>query len=130
MQSVGASRGGNCLAIASVKPRQLVAVPYLAVFVLQGVWHGLLPGPSGNRSWTLAMLAALPLVLPLAGILAGRVRSMTWGGYLLVLYFIVGVMEAWSNSAQRAPALAQVTLVLLYVGCLVWFIRRNRAADQ
>jgi uncharacterized membrane protein len=103
-----------------------VAVLYLAVFVLQGVWHGLLPGPSGNQNWTLALLAALPLVLPLAGILAGRVRSMVWGGYLLVLYFTFGVMEAWSNAAQRAPALAQVALVLLYVACLVWFTRQNR----
>ena len=130
MQSAGAPRGGNCLAIASVKPQHLVAVPYLAILVLQGVWHGLLPGPAGNQNWTLALLAALPLVLPLAGILAGRVRSMTWGGYLLVLYFIIGVMEAWSNPGQRTSALAQAALVLLYVVCLLWFIRRNRPADQ
>lgn len=109
-----------------MKPQRLVAVFYLAVFVLQIVWHGFLPEPSGNQNWALALLAALPLALPLAGILAGRVRSMTWGGYLLVLYFTIGVMEVWSNPAQRAPALAQVTLVLLYVACLVWFTRRNR----
>jgi uncharacterized membrane protein len=44
---------------------------------------------------------------------------MVWGGYLVVLYFVVGVMEAWSNPPQRFLALLQVGLTLLYVMLLV-----------
>lgn len=99
---------------------------YLAVLLLQVVWHGFLPAPAGNQNWLLVLVAALPLLLPLNGILKKRVRSMTWGGYLLVFYFVVGIMEAWSNPAQRASALAQVSLVLVYVTFLVIFARRGR----
>ncbi|MGH8033585.1 MAG: DUF2069 domain-containing protein [Lysobacterales bacterium] len=110
-------------------PQRLVAVFYLAVIVLQLTWHGALPQPGGNRNWTLALLAALPLILPLQGILSGRLSSMTWGGYLLVIYFTFGVMEVWSNPAQRWPALIQVALVVLYVSSLVWLARRKRPAS-
>ena len=98
---------------------------YLAVMALQVTWHALLPEPGGNRNWMIALATVLPLFIPLSGILAGRVRSMTWGGYMLVFYFTLGVMEAWSNPLQRIPALTQVALVLFYVASLVWMVRRN-----
>lgn len=101
------------------------AVCYLAILVLQAVWFGMLPAPLGKQSWELALLATLPLLLPLRGILAGTIRSMTWGGYLLVFYFVIGVMEAWSNPAQRTPALLQTALALLYVTCLTLLTRRR-----
>lgn len=104
------------------------AVCYLAILVLQPVWLGILPAASGKHSWGLALAATAPLLLPLRGILAGKVRSMTWGGYLLVFYFVIGVMEAWSNPAQRTPALLQTVLAPLYVTFLVLLIRRPQQA--
>jgi uncharacterized membrane protein len=67
----------------------------------------------------LAIIAVLPLLLPAAGIWAGSVRSWTWGGYLAMLYFVVGIMEAWSNPPQRWPALIQVALVVAYVALTI-----------
>lgn len=98
---------------------------YALVLLLQVAWHWLLPQPQGNRNWVLAVIATLPLLLPVAGILAGRVRSMTWGAYLLVLYFVLGIMEAWSNPPQRILALSQVALTLLYFTCLLVLVRRK-----
>jgi uncharacterized membrane protein len=92
---------------------------YVAIFFLQPIWHGLLPVPMGNQSLALTLLSTSPLVIPLGGILLQQMRSMIWGGYLVVLYFIVGVMEAWSNPPQRFLALLQVGLTLLYVMLLV-----------
>ena len=99
---------------------------YLAMLMLQPVWHGVLPALSGNPSWTLALVATLPLLLPLRGILGGNLRSMTWGSYLLVFYLVVGVMEAWSSTPDRAAALFQTALALLYVICLVLLSRNLR----
>lgn len=93
---------------------------------LQFLWHALLPQPMGNRSWLLAVIAATPLFLPLRGLLAGSLRSMTWAGYLVMLYLIVGVMEAWSNPAQRIPALAQTLLVVVFVASLLKFSRSEQ----
>ena len=101
-----------------------VVLSYIGVILLQIVWHAVLPPPAGNRLVWLAVLAALPLLVPLRGIWKKQIRSMTWGGYLLVFYLVVGIMEAWSNPQQRIPASVQVVLILLFVIFLVLFTRQ------
>ena len=103
--------------------RTLVSGSYLALIALQPLWHALLPPPHGAGNVWLALVATAPLLLPLKGLLAGSLRSMTWAGYLSMLYLVVGVMEAWANPAQRIPALAQVILVVLFVASLLAFSR-------
>ena len=103
-----------------------VALAYLALLFLQPVWHALLPTPLGAESWWLALVATVPLLLPLRGILKGSIRSMTWGGYLLVLYLVVGIMEAWSNPPQRLPALLQTALVTFCIYNMLRFSSERR----
>ena len=103
-----------------------VALAYLALLFLQPVWHALLPTPLGAESWWLALAATLPLLLPLRGVLKGNIRSMTWGGYLLVLYLVVGIMEAWSNPPQRLPALLQTVLVTFCIYSMLRFSSERR----
>jgi len=98
---------------------------YLALLLLQPTWHFLLPGPWGSQNWILALVASLPLLLPIAGIAAGRSRSMTWGGFLAVLYFVIGVVEAWANPGQRIPACVQIVLSLGYCAALVIYSRQG-----
>ena len=98
-----------------------VVLAYLALLILQPVWHALAPIPLGAESWWLALVATGPLLLPLRGILKGSIRSMTWGGYLLVFYLVVGVMEAWSNPPQRIPALLQLALVTYCIYSMLRF---------
>ena len=103
-----------------------VALAYLALLFLQPVWHALLPTPLGAESWWLALVATVPLLLPLRGVLKGNIRSMTWGGYLLVLYLVVGIMEAWSNPPQRLPALLQTALVTFCIYSMLRFSSERR----
>jgi len=104
----------------------VVTWSYFALLILQPVWHTLLPQPFGAVSWRLGLLAAIPLIFPLKGILSGSMRSMTWGGYLLLLYLVVGIMEAWSNPPQRVPALIQTALVVICIWGILAFSRENR----
>jgi len=104
----------------------LVSGSYLALIVLQTVWHFLLPPPGGASSWILALVATIPLLLPVKGVFSGSLRSMTWAGYLVMLYLIIGVMEAWANPPQRIPALLQVLIVILFVGSVLGFSRSGR----
>ena len=106
------------------KHHALVVCAYIALLILQPIWHFLLPEPRGAGLWWLGLLAVIPLSLPLKGILRGSIRSMTWGGYLLILYGVVGIMEAWSNPPQRIPAMIQIALVVL---CLLGMLRFNPA---
>ena len=96
--------------------RFLTRASYAGLLVLQPAWHALLPPPAGAGSWPLAAVATLPLLLPLKGVWHGSLRAMTWAGYLLMLYLVVGVMEGWANPPQRLPALLQVALVALFIG--------------
>lgn len=107
--------------------QRLVTASYLALIALQPAWHALLPPPAGAGSWLLACVATVPLLLPLRGLLQGSLRSMTWAGYLVMLYLVIGVMEAWSNPPQRLAALLQVALVVVYVASLLVFSRQAPA---
>jgi len=104
----------------------MMLAAYLAVLVWQPVWHWLLPPPLGAGNAWLALIACVPLLIPLRGFLRGNYRSMIWAGLLLMLYFTIGVMETWSNPNQRLPALVQVMLALFY---LFAFRMRNLRRD-
>ena len=127
MQGAGATRRTDRHALAAVIPCAIWS--YLAIVALQPLWHGVLPAPWGQHNWLLALTATLPLLLPLRGIIAGKVRSMTWGGYVLVFYFVIAVMEAWSSPAERIAAVLQIALTCLYVTCLVVLTQRLRRVD-
>ena len=105
---------------------RLAGGAWVALILLQPTWHGLLPPPLGANSWALAAVATVPLLLPARGVLAGSLRTMTWAGYLAMLYLVIGVMEAWANPPQRVPALVQVALVALFVAGTLAFSRPGR----
>lgn len=104
---------------------QSARIAWLCLAGLQVIWLALLPPPAGPGNVLLAALAVVPLLLPLAGVWRGALRSLTWAGYLSMLYLVIGVMEAWANPPQRPPALLQVLLVAVFVGSVLRFSRRN-----
>ena len=104
----------------------LVRGAYLGLLLLQPIWLYALPPPLGPRSWVLAAIATLPLLLPLPGVWRGSLRSMTWAGYLSMLYLVIGITEAWANPAQRSPAVAQVILVTAYILAVLRFSGAGR----
>jgi len=97
---------------------------YLGMLAWQVIWHGLLPPPWGSQNLWLSVVACLPLLIPLAGLARKHYRSMIWAGLILMLYFTIGVMEAWSNPPQRLPALIQISLAVFY---LLAFKKRNQS---
>jgi uncharacterized membrane protein len=94
----------------------------------QGFWHALLPQPAGNTSARLALILLIPLVLPLWGVIKGVHRTMVLAGFLLLLYFVGGITEAWSTPPQRWPALVQTFLCAGYFTALVLWSRQLRRA--
>jgi uncharacterized membrane protein len=99
---------------------RLLQASWLGLLAWQVAWHALLPTPYGSRNWILAGLAIAPLVALSPGVLRGTPRARFWSLLLVMLYFIVGVVEAWSNSGQRLAAAAQVFLCLSYfIGLLL-----------
>ena len=104
--------------------RRLMLFCWWSLTALQLAWHGLVPPPTGNQNWILASIALAPLLLLARPVLKGGVRGQFWGMLLVMLYFMAGVTEAWSNPDQRVPAVLQVVACLGYFSAMVWLNRR------
>jgi uncharacterized membrane protein len=65
-------------------------------------------------------LKALPLLLPLFGILRGKRYTHQWTSLLALVYVIEGVVRAYSDQgASQWLAVTETTLaILLFAGCL------------
>ena len=97
---------------------------YLALIACQWIW---LSGITSGREpqWLLAVVFMAILAIPLPGILKTQSKSLVWGGFLVLLLFVVGVMEAWADPGVRIIALVQVALSCAY-GYGLWTRGRNR----
>lgn len=72
-------------------------------------------------------LKALPLALPLAGILRGRRYTYQWSSLLILAYFAEGTVRAWSETGlPQKMALLEVALSLLFFCAAVGYARLTR----
>ena len=78
---------------------------------------------------SLIALKALPLALPLPGVLAGRRYTYQWSSLLILAYFAEGATRAWAESGiGRTLALAEVALSLAFFAATVSYARLTRAS--
>lgn len=106
--------------------RAAAAAALIALLLLCLAWElwlaPLRPGGS------LLALKALPLTLPLAGILQGRRYTYQWSSLLIVGYFAEGVMRAWAEAAPaRYLAATEIALSVLFFCAAVSYARLVRA---
>ncbi len=93
-----------------------------ALFVLCLLWElwlaPLRPGGS------LIALKALPLLLPLPGILRGRRYTFQWSSLLILAYFAEGATRAWSERGlSQLLAGAEIILSLVFFAAVVVYAR-------
>jgi len=105
---------------------------YLLLIGLTLAWEGWLV-PQGPPGFWLT-LKSLPLLVPLFGLLRGRLRSHLNASLLLLLYLTEGLVIVWTEAgravASRALmslALAEVLLTLLFFVCATFYVRARRA---
>lgn len=73
-------------------------------------------------------LKALPLALPLSGVVKGRRYTYQWSSMLVLAYFAEGVTRAWAEwGVPRALALAEVFLSLAFFIAAVSYARATQA---
>ena len=76
---------------------------------------------------SLVALKALPLALPLAGILAGRRTTYQWSSLLILAYFAEGATRAWSEAGRsRELAWLEIVLSLAFFACVLAYARLSR----
>ena len=107
--------------------RAAASAALLALIALALAWElwlaPLRPGGS------LLAQKALPLVLPLGGVLQGRRYTYQWSSMLILAYFAEGVTRAWGDTGlARQLAIAEVMLSVGYFAAAVSYARRSRGA--
>jgi len=77
---------------------------------------------------SLLALKALPLVLPLSGILKGKRYTYQWSSMLILAYFAEGVTRAWADKGNsQALAFAEIALTLAFFAAAVSYARATQA---
>lgn len=97
--------------------RVLAVSSLLGLIVLSLAWE-LVLAPLRPGGSTLA-LKAIPLCIPLIGLLKNRMYTYRWVSLMVWLYFTEGVIRAWGD---RPPsnylAMAEIVLcLLLFIAC-------------
>jgi len=104
--------------------RHLLRWSWVGLLLWQILWHALLPLLAAAKShWILAIIALLPLLPFTPGVMKTRHRSLVLAMFVVMIYFVIGVMECWANAEQRIEAIVQILLCCSYFGGLVLFNR-------
>jgi uncharacterized membrane protein len=74
-------------------------------------------------------LKALPLALPLTGVMTGKRYTFQWSSMLILAYFAEGVTRAWSDAGlSQTMAFLEVALSLLFFSAAITYARLTRSA--
>jgi uncharacterized membrane protein len=97
--------------------RWLAVGSVLGLILLSLAWELFLAPLRPGGSWL--VLKALPLCIPLAGLLKNRMYTYRWVSLVVWLYFIEGVVRAWSDKppSNYLAMLEIVLCVTLFVAC-------------
>jgi uncharacterized membrane protein len=100
-------------------------VSLLALLFLCLAWELWLAPLRPGGSWL--ALKALPLLLPLMGVLHGRRYTYQWASMLILAYFSEGAVRSFSDTgASAALALAETLLALVFFASAVFYARLTR----
>ena len=109
---------------------RLAVASLLLLIVLCLVWEmGVAPlRPGGSY----LALKVLPLLLPLGGVLKGRVYTMQWACMLILVYFMEGVVRAYSdpNPLSVWMAWVEILLSLTFYVCALFYLRPAKLAAK
>ena len=109
--------------------RSFAVASLLALIALALAWELWLAPLRPGGSWL--ALKSLPLVLPLPGLLRYRLYTYRWTSLLVWLYFIEGVVRAYSDRgfSSRLALLQLLLALILFAACVAHVrLRQKRAA--
>ncbi len=98
------------------------AASLIGLIFLSVAWELWLAPLRPGGSWL--VLKVVPLLLPLFGILRGKIYTFRWSTLLIWLYFTEGVVRAWSDSGLSSwLGMLEWLLALIFFLAAAFFIR-------
>lgn len=103
---------------------------YFALLLLLLIWHGF-AFPAEKQPWLLFAFIIAPLMFPLKGLLNEKPYTYAWTSFVILIYFIHGVVEAWANDNERVYAVIEIYLsVQVYIGAIYYARLQGRALKE
>ncbi|MDH5572844.1 MAG: DUF2069 domain-containing protein [Gammaproteobacteria bacterium] len=103
--------------------RILSLASWFSLFALLLLWNTLLM-PSTRFPVSLVLIVMVgPLLFPLRGLLHGKAYTHAWASFLIMLYFIHGVQEAWANPEERIYALLEILFSMVFYLSAIMYAR-------
>ena len=93
-------------------------------------WELLVAPLHPGGSWL--ALKALPLLIPLGGVIKRDIYTLQWSSMVILLYFTEGVVRAWSDTlpASQLMAWGEIALVCIYFACALLDLRPYKTAAK
>ena len=81
---------------------------------------------------SLLALKALPLLLPLRGVLKRDLYTLQWSSMVILIYLVEGIVRAWSDRTEisRLMALGETLLVCAYFLFALLYLRPYKKQAQ
>jgi len=98
---------------------------YFGTLTLLTAWYGWLAPPTHFPTALVLMIVLIPLLFPLRGLLNGRKYTFAWSCFLALLYFIHGVMEAYSSELTRHLGLVEVLCTSVWFVAAMAYVRNK-----
>ncbi len=93
---------------------------YFGLLIFIPLWHLLIePKPAEFISITLLVQMG-PLMLPLRGILHGRVYTHAWAMYMALYYFVLGIWYAGDISTRNFGVGFSFLSILFFLGTMLY----------
>ena len=93
----------------------------IALIALCVAWELWLAPQRPGGSWL--ALKALPLLIPLTGILRGKVYTHRWMTLFIIAYFVEGVVRAYSDKGLSAQlAGVEITLAVVLFASAIGYV--------
>ena len=102
----------------------------IALIALSLAWELWLAPLRPGGSWL--ALKAVPLLLPLRGLIKRDIYTMQWSSMMILLYFTEGVVRASSDKLALSATLGmvEVALVSIYFFATVFFLKPYKKAAK
>jgi uncharacterized membrane protein len=103
---------------------------HYTLWIWGGVCLSLLAWISVGYPWLLCVVAALPLLVPLRGLLRGSRYTYAWATLFAIPYLMFVVTELLANPRARWVAALSLLLVFAWFCAMVSYLRLSRVPRE
>jgi uncharacterized membrane protein len=100
--------------------RWLTLAGYFGLMILIFCWHIWLGQTPAEQKSMLLLIQLGPLMLPLRGLLHGKLYTHAWSMYLALFYFVIGIWYAGAEHSRVFGVLFSCLSLVFFIGTVFY----------